>query len=407
MAWETNSARPLAALMIAPDRALAERFSAALAAARAFQILGELKIYPPRQMLDIRLRQLQPEVVLLDLATDFRQAGELIGFIAKTHPGIHVVGLHEHGDSDVILRALRLGATEFLHAPFDAATQEQAAGRIRRLTGVSAPREAGKIVLFASAKPGSGASTLATHTAFALARITGKKVLLADMDVMGRTVRCSLKLGAAEPGGRLSTGGLGGVSGAGAFEEPATGFFERDETGWPAIASAPGGLDIAAVPEAPQPDSPAPARLHDFIERARQNYAWTVLDLPAIFHRLSLLALSESDRAFLVSTAELPSLHLARKAVNLLLRLGFEKDRFQLLINRVDRHDGLRHSDVAKVVNCAVDIGFPNDYASLERALARGAPLGADCELGRHIEALAARLAGEPALGKSKTAAPP
>ncbi len=403
MARETDSAGPLAALLIAADRTLAERFLAALRGAHAFQVLAELKAYPPRQMLDIRLRQLRPDVVLLDLATDYGQAGELIGYIAKNHPRVHVVGLHAHGESDVILGALRLGATEFLHAPFDSATQEQAAQRIRRLVGGSAPREAGKIVIFTSVKPGSGASTLATQTAFALLRISEKKVLLADMDLMGGTVACSLNPGTASTAKGLPPLRRGREE-LGEFEPLASGPFEQDEAGWPAIYSAAGGLDIVGAPETPPRGSLTPQRLHDFIESARQNYAWVVLDLPAIFHRLTLLALSESDQAFLVSTSDLASLHLARKAVNLLLRFGFERGRFQLLVNRVDRRDGIRHSDLAKVVNCGVDVSFPNDHASLERALAKGASLPADCELGRHIEELASRLATTPVGGQDKGA---
>jgi DNA-binding NarL/FixJ family response regulator len=78
---------------------------------------------------------LQPEVVLLDLETDLDRAGELIRFIASASPLIHVVGLHTRNHPEAIVRSLRLGASEFLYAPFDAAIQEQAVLRIRRLLG--------------------------------------------------------------------------------------------------------------------------------------------------------------------------------------------------------------------------------------------------------------------------------
>ncbi len=369
---------PLAALMIAPDRALAEQFARTLAVTHAFQVLAELKSYPPHQVLDIRLRQLRPEVVLLDLVTSLEEAGELIRFIAETNPAIHVVGLHRINDSEAILRSLRLGASEFLCAPFDPAIQEQAVSRIRRLRGPQSPpqRELGKIVLFSSAKPGSGASTLAAQTAFALRQLTGKRVLLADMDLMGGTISFYLKL---RPGGSV-VDALG-----------------EGDSRWPAAITASTGLDVLAAPGAPYADFIEPARLHDFLERARQTYAWVILDLPAIFHRLSMLALSESDQAFLVSTAELPSLHLARKAATLLAQLGFNKDRFQLLINRVSRRDRLRGSDVSEIVKCTVYGSFPNDYFSLDRAVTLGEPLGGECELGRAIEDFAGRLAGVPA----------
>ena len=123
----------LTSLVISPNRDLAQMFAATLPTTRAFHILAEMKTYPPVQTLDIRLRQLRPDLVFIDLATDLKQAAELIEFIAAVRPPVFVVGLHTHNESDAILRSLRAGATEFLYAPFDLEMQRQALGRIMRL----------------------------------------------------------------------------------------------------------------------------------------------------------------------------------------------------------------------------------------------------------------------------------
>lgn len=378
----------MTALMIAPGRELARQFAASVASSRAFEILADLKTYPPQQVLEMRLRQLQPDVVLLDLATDLEQAGRLIQFVTASHPALHVIGLHARNDSDAIIRSLRLGASEFLYAPFDPAIQEQAVGRIHRLLGPQPdqPRELGRIVLFSSAKPGSGASTLASQVALALRRMTGKKVLLADLDLMGGCLAFYLK---AAPNGSL----LDAVEGG------------ENAVDWASLVAQAGGLDVLAAPKRPGAEVVEPARLHAFLERARRRYDWAVLDLPAILHRLSLLALSESDQAFLVSTTELASLHLTRRAVNMLGQLGFGKERFQVLINRVDRRDGLRETDVGKIFNCPVLGSFPNDCFSLDRALALGEPLDESEDLGRAVADFAARLAGVPAGERRRAAA--
>ena len=75
-----RSAQPqseLTSLMISPNRELAQQFSATLPLTRAFHVLAEMKSYPPVQTLDIRLRQLRPDLVFLDLATDLDQAAEV------------------------------------------------------------------------------------------------------------------------------------------------------------------------------------------------------------------------------------------------------------------------------------------------------------------------------------------
>ena len=52
------------ALAVLPNRGLAEQFLAALSETRGLEVLADLKTYPPAQTLDIRIRQLRPDMVL-------------------------------------------------------------------------------------------------------------------------------------------------------------------------------------------------------------------------------------------------------------------------------------------------------------------------------------------------------
>jgi Flp pilus assembly protein, ATPase CpaE len=369
----------MTALLIAPDRALADQFIQTASRTRALQIVGDLKVYPSQQTLDIRVRQLRPDVVLLDVATNLDTAGDLIRFLSTQNPPVHVIGLHTSNNSEAILRTLRYGASEFLYAPFDVSIQEAAISRIQRLLvpDPGSDREAGKIVVFASAKPGSGASTLALQTAFALRRGARKRILLIDFDLTGGTLGFSLKLNtpltildALQHADRL------------------------DAQVWSTLVVNAGGVDVLAAPETPYTNAVEPDRLHDLLQWARLIYDWVVVDLPSIFHRASLLAVSESDQAFVVSTAELASLHLARKGVKLLSHVGFEPARYQVLVNRVNRNEGLNGSDLGKIFECSVDTSLPNDFFALHRVVTLGEPLEPDSELGRAIDGLAGKLRG-------------
>lgn len=106
------------------------------------------------------------------------------------------------------------------------------------------------------------------------------------------------------------------------------------------------------------------------------------------------MSISDADRVFLISTSELPSLHLARKAINLLAQLGFPKERFQIVVNRVNKRDGIGTADMEKLFNCPVHASLPNDYFALHRVVTLGQPLTNDGELGRAIEGLAGNLSG-------------
>src|SRR5271156_2029448 len=379
MSARAHNEAEIAALLIAPDRALAQQFLATLPQTRAFQILADLKSYPPQQTLEIRIKQLKPNVVLLDLSSDLTAAVEVIKFISAMTPPVHVVGLNTKNDSTAILQSLRAGASEFLYAPFELATQREAIARLRRLVQPEpqGQTEAGHVVAMASAKPGSGASTLATQAAFSLQRITGKRILLADFDLTGGTIGFYLKLNH-------------NYSLVDALQHA-----DHMDVGlWNSLTVNYGGVDILPAPAAPYADPIDGARLRVLIEHARNMYDWVILDLPAIFNRTSLMAVSECERAYLVSTAELPSLHLTRKALTLVEQLGFPKERFQVLVNRVDKRDDIGIADMEKLFGCPVHARLPNDYFALHRVVTLGQPLGNDGDLGKAIENVAMRLCG-------------
>ena len=369
----------ITALLVAPDRNLAQQFLATIPHTRSFQVLADLKAYPTQANLEMRLRQLKPLVLLIDMASDQAAALDLVKATAALTPAIHVIVLHSHADSQAILQSLRAGATEFLSAPFDVSSQREAVARLRRLVSPEVPQKsvAGYAVAFASSKPGSGASTIATQSAFALQRLTNKRVLLVDCDLTGGTIGFYLKLShpyslvdAMKNADRLDAGM------------------------WNSLTVNYGGVDILPAPAAPFAEPIPPNRLRALIDQARQLYDWVVLDLPSVFQRTTLTAISECDCAFFVSTSELPSLHLTRKAVTLVDQLGFPKDRFHILVNRVERRDEIGVEDMEKLFGAKVHTRLPNDYFSLHRVVTLGQPLGAEGDLGKAIEGIADRLTG-------------
>ncbi len=378
----------IAALLVAPDRALAQQFLATLPQTRAFQILAEIKSYPPPQTLEMRIKQLKPDVVLLDLASDLAAAVEAVKAVAAMTPPVHVVGLHTQNDSNAILQSLRAGASEFLYAPFDLSTQREAIARLRRMVQPEAASqtEAGHVVAMSSAKPGSGASTLATQAAFSLQRMTGQRVLLADFDLTGGTIGFYLKLSHNH-----------------SLVDALQHADHMDASLWSSLTVNYGGVDILPAPAAPYAEAIDGNRLRVLIEQARNLYGWVILDLPAIFNRTSLMAISECERAYLVSTSELPSLHLTRKALTMLDQLGFPKDRFQVLVNRVDKRDDIGTADMEKLFGCPIHAKLPNDYFSLHRVVTLGQPLGSDGDLGKAIEHVAGRLHTSFAPAKKQT----
>lgn len=376
--------RALTAVLVARDRVLAESFLAAAAECRVFEILSDLKDYPPPATLEMRLRQIQPDVVLMDVAADFDAAVALMQAAASVQPPIHVVGLHHRTDPEAVIRCFRAGAAEFLAAPFGAEAQREAAIRLRRLRdpGPGSPRESGTVVAFAPAKPGSGASTAATQCAFALKRATGGRVLLVDLDTQAGSIAFHLKLqptysvlDAVERSSRLDPGV------------------------WSALVANAGGVDVLAAPETPASGEVDSNGLHEVLEYSRMLYDWVVVDLPSAFHRVTLFVLSEADAACLVATSDLASLHMARRAVSLLGQLGFSRERYQMVVNRMDRKASLTASDMEKIFGCPVFATLPEDPHSVHRMVTRVEAASKDSELGRALDQLAGKIRSLQAAG--------
>ena len=367
------------ALLISPDRPVAQQFRAVATEAATFGISADVQSYPAPETLQTRMREAGAEVLLLDVATDLDTAAVLIRHACTLTPPIPVIALHRGNDSQAILKSLRCGAVEFLYAPFDVAIQSAAISRIRK---TNEPRnsqegERGKVVVFTSAKPGSGASTLAVQTAFSLQRLTKARVLLADFDLCGSSIAFLLNLAPDYSAADLLHDGVRVT-----FETWARAIVQADD------------VAVLAAPEFPYTEAVEPSRMQELLEWARGKYDWIVVDLPNVFERASLVAISDADQSYIVSTSELASLHLTRRAVKLLQQLEFDPSRYQILMNRLNERSVVSSSDLTKLFDCRIDRGLPADRASIARALRDGRAADAESAIGRAVGSLAEKLAG-------------
>jgi pilus assembly protein CpaE len=378
----------LTALLISPDASLAGAFRESKTMTSTFSVLATFSSYPPANTIDIRLKQMEPQFVLVDVASDLAAATELIRFLTSRNPPVLTVAVHRTQDSEAVVGSLRAGACEFLSLPFDEAAGAEALARLHRLLPGRAEGSgrAGSIVVFTGAKPGAGSSTLATHVAHALRREHSTRVLLVDLDFEAGTAGFYLKLAPAGSARDL----LG----------PET----PDASEWARVLNDSQGLHVLAAPETPQTSTEGLDHLNRLFTQASARYEWVIVDAPNVFQPASLMAISQSASACLVTTPDLASLHLTRRAIALLAQLGLAQDRYRIVVNRMSRREGISQQDIERMFHTEVYGMVPNEYFSIHRAISLGQPLGGEGELGRAIANLARRIA-TPAAG-AKAAKP-
>ncbi len=373
-------------VIISPDESLREQLSQAVTASgiRAEPVL--LPDYPTparlRRMVDRNQGPLMAVIVGLG---EQAQAVKLIEEFAASHPDILTIAADKTSSADRILAAMRAGASEFLAPPFEL---EHVVRRFeQQKKSPQSKQPTGQLICFMPAQGGNGSSTVALHVADAIRRELIKKsprsdeerskILLIDFDFHSGTVAFRLGL---KPEFTL----VDAVERTDILDE----LWDRLVSNWK-------GMDVLP---APPPGVGLPKEriehLSSVFASAVRVYPYVVVDLPTALHSSCRDLLLSTDILYLVCTAEVISLHLARRRIKELEELGLPRETIRLVLNRVGSKRTLKVADVEGIVGVPISYTLDNDYSAVSDAYLKGGLVRADSALGRQLSRLAAHVVG-------------
>src|SRR5215210_8327428 len=110
------------------------------------------------------VRQLHPELIVLDLAEDPEMGIKLAHFLSESVPGQRFIAVGPSLAPDMLLSAMRAGVADYLPRPVTAEAFETAVERVRHLLGAGAKegsKQPGQLYAFYSPKGGAGTTTVA------------------------------------------------------------------------------------------------------------------------------------------------------------------------------------------------------------------------------------------------------
>ncbi|MGA9071332.1 MAG: AAA family ATPase, partial [Terracidiphilus sp.] len=173
----------LTVAVISPDEQRREAATNALGECRGVQI-REFISYPPGIENVSRMLGNNFNVVVVDLDSDANYAVDLVQSICSVGRATVIV-YSSQADPDLLIRCMRAGTREYLVTPFEPGEMADALVRASALrTVVAEPKKAGgKLLVFLSAKGGSGVTTLACNYAVSLAQESQKKTLMIDLNL--------------------------------------------------------------------------------------------------------------------------------------------------------------------------------------------------------------------------------
>lgn len=378
---------PWKALLVAPDRDVAAGLTRLVSSELPGTMLVPLKSYPPRAVVSELAADPALRLCFLEVCSGPEAALEFLSEITKLAPELAVVAVLSRNDPDLILRCLRQGASEFLIQPFTTDQLEAAMEKLSRTHPAASPpaESLARVYCVMPGKGACGATTLACNLAFQFQRIQGGKILLADMDALTGTVAFLLK-----------------VKSNYSFLDALTRAASLDADLWRSLVTACQGVDVLLSPENPvdgitEACDPAPV-----LHFSRQSYDTVVLDSGGAFGDWNLAIAKLSEELLLVTTNELPSLHVTQRALAYLQQNGIDRSKIRLVVDRFQPDVGLGRQEVQAALHCQVSHLLPNDYESIQKALLDGKPVLPGSKYGKSVAALAEALAGqEPAKKRS------
>jgi pilus assembly protein CpaE len=301
------------------------------------------------------LRVAAPDAVLADLH-DAPQA-VLDAFEALPAPRPALLAFGPASDGLLVLRALRLGAREFLPGEVSSAELTAALEKLARAAEpVSALQSRGQILAVMGGKGGVGATVIACQLATALQRL-GRRVVAVDLglplgdldlhfDLRPRYTLAQL----ADPGQSIDAAYLQSISCVHAS-----------------------GVRVIAAPQCPEEAEAVTAKqIANALEVLRSDCDFVVVDLARTWSEPLLQALDVADLVLLVTLLDVPTLHHVRRQLAVLERLRIPAGKIRVIANRASSADAVGESEVQNFIGFSPSARIPNDFPTVAASVNRG-----------------------------------
>lgn len=374
--------------VVSSDTALCRRVrDLAAQSERGLDLVQEVRTPLPdldREAVDA-LRTSNLKVLVVEVGGDPRLGLRFARFVAEGDPTRAFVLIGPPAEAEVLLEAMRIGASEYLPSPVHdedlAAALSRAAKRVGGATTIREHQESGSIIAVFSAKGGAGVSTTAANLAVQLHEATHRKTILVDLD---------LELGSSEL--------LLGLHARYSVLDVARNLHRMDADLLESLIERhESGLHLLASPAQPTgPEALTREQVRSIIGFLRRTYEFVVLDLARTVTPVTTAAFETADHVLVMVTPEIQALRNTKKVLPFVERSVGHGDRIHIVLNRSDAADLIKSSDVARALEHKVYRSLAADEETVGSGADEGRPvvLNGKSRFARDLRALATDLAG-------------
>jgi pilus assembly protein CpaE len=290
---------------------------------------------PDLIIFDPTLQDVAPEEFLLKLRRDLRSAN------------IPILALSSNPDSGMKDACLQAGCNEYMVKSGEvvAALPETVA----RLLGIKQElvKEGGYLIVFLSAKGGTGTSSLCANYAMAVHNNKPEaSVVVVDM---------VLPIGSIAP----IVGYEGEVDLVSVTELPSAETTGRYfQTNLPEMELWQFQL-LASAPDPERANDLQVARIPEIIQALQKAYDYVVVDLGRSLSRISLPIIQKADLLVLIMSTDQSTITLTKKILDYLHAQGIESQNIFAILNRAVGLEGLTKAEAEKIIDLPIKTALP------------------------------------------------
>ncbi len=330
------------------------------------------------------------DVIIIDLDGDAESALDLVESIGAN--GVATVMVYsESSDPELLVRCMRAGAREFLTLPFsrDVVAEALVRAAARRPVARPAKKAAGKLYAFIGSKGGAGTTMLACNFAVALAKESGEKTLLIDLDLpLGDA---ALNLGIAVE--------YSAIDALQQVDRLDAKFLEQ------LLVKHSSGLWVLAAPGRFVQFQVDNEGINRLLYVARHEFENVVVDMGSRLELMGTTAYKEATSMYLVTQASIPELRNSNRLITQFF--SGQVPKLEVVINRYEsRVLGVSEEHITKALTRAAQWKIPNDYSAVKNMQISAKPLVlTDSPISRQVRKMVSAVTGtSDTAGKKKKA---
>lgn len=300
-------------------------------------------------------------LLIVDLSTNKIKNLDFILQVTKECKNCKVLALSDNPSVELIIEVMRAGAKEFVPVPIIKNEFFEAIKKLVTKMNEPVKKNKCKIISVFSNKGGIGKTSLATNLALELAKITKENIALIDLNFQMGDITTFLDL---KPSFNISymLENLDKIN-----ETFLLSTLERYKSTSLYVLADP--------PYFKQADNIQPRQITRLFDTLKETFSYIIVDAEASFDGKNIAALDNSDLIMLVTVANLPALRNTQRCLELFEKLGYDKEKIKIVVNRYMENDEIKEVDIEKVLSKDIYWKIPNNYFAIMSAINKGIPV--------------------------------